>query len=160
MLSNLPWMRQAKRGQLALPKPSVVRAVPLLGDSRERFPKRGHASCNALPAGPALSARVSWMRSLGGPTMQHAVFGCKPRALHPTTTPEPNERSLMATSPSFMKRQKERARQEKKRDKARKKEQRKAQKDTRPDNVPPGEDPDIAGIVPGPQPLPEEMDDA
>ncbi len=62
----------------------------------------------------------------------------------------------MAGSPSFMKRQKERARQEKKRDKLKKKEQRKAEKEPAAP-VPPGEDPDIAGIVPGPQPLLDEM---
>ncbi len=50
-----------------------------------------------------------------------------------------------------MKRQKERNRQEKQREKeARKAERRKDGKD-RPD-VAPGEDPDLAGIVPGPQP--------
>ncbi len=51
---------------------------------------------------------------------------------------------------TFLKRQKERARQEKQRLKAEKRQQRKADKDT-PDGAL-GEDPDIAGIVPGPQP--------
>jgi hypothetical protein len=57
-----------------------------------------------------------------------------------------------------MKRQKERARQEKKRDKLKKKEQRKAEKEPAAP-VPPGEDPDIAGIVPGPQPILDDMTD-
>lgn len=59
----------------------------------------------------------------------------------------------MATS--FAKRQKERARQEKRRDKEERKNARKAE---RPDRAStPGEDPDIAGIVPGPQPLPYDV---
>ncbi len=58
------------------------------------------------------------------------------------------------SSTSFVKRQKERQRQEKQRDKAAKKEERKRTKGDKPEGAP-GEDPDIAGIVPGPQPLPE-----
>jgi len=57
--------------------------------------------------------------------------------------------------PSFKKRQKEMARQQKQQDKQ---SQRKARSEERT-NTPPragGEDPDIAGIRPGPQPLPEE----
>jgi len=57
----------------------------------------------------------------------------------------------MSSNPSFQKRQKERARQEKQRDKRLEKEARKRAKADRPDG-PAGEDPDIAGIVPGPQP--------
>jgi len=52
---------------------------------------------------------------------------------------------------TFLKRQKERARQEKQRLKAEKRQQRKSDRD--PTDVSVGEDPDIAGIVPGPQPL-------
>jgi len=52
---------------------------------------------------------------------------------------------------TFLKRQKERARQEKQRLKAEKRQQRKTDRD--PNEVTVGEDPDIAGIVPGPQPL-------
>jgi hypothetical protein len=52
---------------------------------------------------------------------------------------------------TFLKRQKERARQEKQRLKAEKRQQRKTDRD--PTDVSVGEDPDIAGIVPGPQPL-------
>ena len=52
------------------------------------------------------------------------------------------------------KRWKERARQEKQREKEAKKVERR--KDDRPrTDAAPGEDPDIAGIVPGPQPKPE-----
>ncbi|MGH9319653.1 MAG: hypothetical protein ACRD3V_07160 [Vicinamibacteria bacterium] len=52
---------------------------------------------------------------------------------------------------TFLKRQKERARQEKQRLKAEKRAQRKVDRDSTDGAV--GEDPDIAGIVPGPQPL-------
>jgi hypothetical protein len=51
---------------------------------------------------------------------------------------------------TFLKRQKERARQEKQRLKVEKRQQRKTDRD--PTDVTVGEDPDIAGIVPGPQP--------
>lgn len=57
----------------------------------------------------------------------------------------------MSSQQSFLKRQKERARQERQRDKRLEKEARKREKDSRPQG-PAGEDPDIAGIVPGPQP--------
>jgi hypothetical protein len=53
------------------------------------------------------------------------------------------------------KRNKERARQQKQQDKASVRNERKKEKDSRGDR-PPGEDPDIAGIVPGPQPPAEE----
>jgi hypothetical protein len=56
--------------------------------------------------------------------------------------------------PTFQKRQKERARQQKQRDKALHRlavKQQKAQAGPRGES---GEDPDIAGIRPGPQPLP------
>ena len=58
---------------------------------------------------------------------------------------------------TFLKRQKERARQEKQRLKAEKRQQRKADRD--PNEPVVGEDPDIAGIVPGPQPLAWEVVD-
>jgi hypothetical protein len=58
-------------------------------------------------------------------------------------------------STSFAKRQKEKNRQDRQRDKEEKREQRKAEKLNRP-APPPGVDPDIADIVPGPQPIPEE----
>jgi len=49
------------------------------------------------------------------------------------------------------KRQKERARQEKQREKEARKAERRREDGVRPE-APAGEDPDIAGIVPGPQP--------
>jgi hypothetical protein len=54
-------------------------------------------------------------------------------------------------NPSLQKRQKERERQERQREKAAKKKARKEEKASR-DPAIDGEDPDIAGIVPGPQP--------
>jgi hypothetical protein len=52
---------------------------------------------------------------------------------------------------SLNKRLKEKARQEKQQDKAEKRNQRKLERNQRTPTAP-GEDPDIAGIVPGPQP--------
>jgi hypothetical protein len=57
----------------------------------------------------------------------------------------------MATNPSFQKRQKERARQDRQKEKAVERARRKSEK-TAGGNGEPGVDPDIAGIVPGPQP--------
>jgi hypothetical protein len=54
------------------------------------------------------------------------------------------------------KRNKERARQQKQQDKASVRVERKREKDQKGGDHPPGEDPDIAGIVPGPQPVAEE----
>jgi hypothetical protein len=56
---------------------------------------------------------------------------------------------------SLNKRLKEKARQEKHQDKAEKREKRKIERSQRTPTAP-GEDPDIAGIVPGPQPIEEE----
>ena len=50
------------------------------------------------------------------------------------------------------KRQKEMARQQKQRDKETKKAERQRDKDAKPARGPGDEDPDIAGIIPGPQP--------
>ena len=58
-------------------------------------------------------------------------------------------------NPSINKRLKERQRQEKQREKAAKRVERNATKPDRPAGEP-GVDPDIAHIVPGPQPIPEE----
>jgi hypothetical protein len=59
----------------------------------------------------------------------------------------------MAFHPGATKRQKEAARRDKQRHKEEKKEQRKREKAIRESNpLAPGEDPDIAGIIPGPQP--------
>ena len=60
------------------------------------------------------------------------------------------------SNPSVNKRQKERARAEKQREKAVKRQQRKEEKERKPDESSGGAvDPDIAHIVPGPQPPPD-----
>lgn len=56
---------------------------------------------------------------------------------------------------SVNKRLKEKARQEKQQDKAERRQQRKVEKSHRSPTTP-GEDPDLAGIVPGPQPVIDE----
>ncbi len=58
--------------------------------------------------------------------------------------------------PEFTKRKKELARQEKLKQKLERKAQREKEKKDRDPNAPEEEDPDIAGIVPGPQPPLEE----
>jgi len=63
----------------------------------------------------------------------------------------------MVFNPGSTKRQKEAARREKQKKKDERREQRKREKEERGQNpLSPGEDPDIAGIVPGPQPIPED----
>ncbi|MFI5165682.1 MAG: hypothetical protein ACHQQS_03605 [Thermoanaerobaculales bacterium] len=57
---------------------------------------------------------------------------------------------------TFSKRELERQRQQRREEKAAKRLQRLAEKKERPPVPPGGEDPDIAGIVPGPQPPQEE----
>ncbi len=52
---------------------------------------------------------------------------------------------------TFLKRTKERARDRKRKEKEAQRLERKEEK-ARRDPLPPGEDPDIAGIIPGPQP--------
>ena len=59
------------------------------------------------------------------------------------------------SNPSVNKRQKERNRQDKQREKVAKRQERKTEKDQRPASAP-GIDPDIADIIPGPQPRIEE----
>ena len=61
------------------------------------------------------------------------------------------EVKLSKPRPSVMKRRKEEARRERQRVKATRRAERAAEKESRGD-LAPGEDPDIAGIVPGPQP--------
>jgi hypothetical protein len=63
----------------------------------------------------------------------------------------------MAGNPSLKKRQRELARKEQRTEKAAKRAERKAVRDQRDPNAPGAEDPDLAGIVPGPQPPSEEM---
>jgi hypothetical protein len=58
---------------------------------------------------------------------------------------------------SLNKRLKEKARQEKQQDKAVRRQQRKVEKGTPRTPNSPDEDPDLAGIVPGPQPIAEEF---
>jgi hypothetical protein len=65
---------------------------------------------------------------------------------------------LRSSGTTFSKRQRERDKREKKQAKAERREQRKHERADRPDGEEPGVDPDIAGIVPGPQPLPPEFD--
>ena len=62
----------------------------------------------------------------------------------------------MKARPSMEKRRKEMQRQERKQRKAERREQRKAERGDRPENET-DEDPDLAGIVAGPQPLPREV---
>lgn len=59
----------------------------------------------------------------------------------------------MAGSPTAQKRLREAQRREQQKEKAARRAQRKAERENRAPAAP-GEDPDIAGIVPGPQPLP------
>lgn len=67
--------------------------------------------------------------------------------------------SLQKSRPTQNKRARERARQEKAQQKAARRLEAKSRKALEP-NAAPGEDPDIAGIVPGPQPSPwgDELD--
>jgi len=58
--------------------------------------------------------------------------------------------------PTFKKRQKEIARQQKARDKMNRRLEKKEEDSELPPTIAGAEDPDIAGIQPGPQPLPEE----
>jgi len=60
---------------------------------------------------------------------------------------------VQKSRPTQHKRARERARQEKQQQKTARRQEAKARKATTPDR-PDGEDPDIAGIVPGPQPSP------
>ena len=62
----------------------------------------------------------------------------------------------MASNTTFQKRQKERARLDKQRDKSEEKRLRREQPSARVTSEP-GVDPDIAGIIPGPQPIPDEF---
>ncbi|HQP37650.1 MAG TPA: hypothetical protein PLI95_20840 [Polyangiaceae bacterium] len=62
----------------------------------------------------------------------------------------------MATTSSAAKRMKERAREEKRREKEAKKAVRKQERSQQEPRAQGDEDPDIAGIVPGPQPIAEE----
>lgn len=69
-----------------------------------------------------------------------------------------SEDDRLKARPSLEKRRKERAKQDKKKEKAARREQRRVEKANQGPTQP-GEDPDIAGIVPGPQPLPDAFQD-
>ena len=73
------------------------------------------------------------------------------------TPPPQGLAESMASNTTFAKRQKERARQDRQREKDAKRKQRREEKDATP-RAPTeeGVDPDIAGIVPGPQPIVED----
>ena len=58
------------------------------------------------------------------------------------------------TRPTFQKREREKAQQQKQKDKHARRAEAKERRSISPGNT--GEDPDIAGIRPGPQPLPEQ----
>jgi hypothetical protein len=58
------------------------------------------------------------------------------------------------TKVTQQKRARERAKQERQQEKSRRREEAKMRKGTHPQAASTGEDPDIAGIVPGPQPKP------
>ncbi len=64
----------------------------------------------------------------------------------------------MKARPSIEKRRREAARRERRTDKAERRAERKKAKDDRAASVDSGEDPDLAGIVPGPQPVDGEDD--
>lgn len=61
----------------------------------------------------------------------------------------------MAGQTTFRKREKERARQERQQEKDQKRKARKEERANDTSTSAPGEDPDIAGIIPGPQPVSE-----
>jgi hypothetical protein len=60
-------------------------------------------------------------------------------------------------NPGTTKRQREMARRQRQQEKTQRKQQRNEEKKARLANVPAGEDPDLVGIVPGPQPLQEDF---
>jgi len=62
----------------------------------------------------------------------------------------------MPPNPGALKRAKERARKEKQEQKQQDREKRKQERAEQRTSVPEGEDPDLAGIIPGPQPPLEE----
>ncbi len=65
----------------------------------------------------------------------------------------------MASNPTQQKRQREKDQQNRQREKAAQRRQRRDERGQRPPGEP-GVDPDIAGIIPGPQPILEDEDQA
>ncbi len=80
-----------------------------------------------------------------------------PLIFHSSNRAYSREREVVVakSGTTFAKRQKEMAQQERARDKVAKRVERGATKEKR-EVGPDGEDPDIAGIIPGPQPIPDE----
>jgi hypothetical protein len=66
------------------------------------------------------------------------------------------EAARMASNTTFQKRQKERARQDRQREKDAQRKQRRDERAVPRAAGEPGVDPDIAGIIPGPQPIVED----
>lgn len=62
----------------------------------------------------------------------------------------------MAGRSTFQKREKEKNRQDRQKDKEVKRDQRKTERVNKPAGASDGVDPDIAHIIPGPQPIPDE----
>ena len=80
-----------------------------------------------------------------------ALSGRDPKQLSEATT--------VAMNPGISKRQREMARKQKQQEKSARKQQRAEEKKQRLAHIPEGEDPDLIGIVPGPQPLQDEDED-
>lgn len=85
-----------------------------------------------------------------GPAREGGLYG---RARRPAAGEA--ARGFMKSNPSVVKRQKEKARQDRAREKEARRQERRREQQERGTPAD-GEDPDIAGIVPGPQPPPEE----
>lgn len=80
----------------------------------------------------------------------------QPRAAAPGSNNE-EARHPVAMNPGTTKRQREMARRQHQQEKSARKQQRQAEKAARLATMPEGEDPDLVGIVPGPQPLPDDF---
>jgi hypothetical protein len=65
---------------------------------------------------------------------------------------------MASVRPSMGKRNREQAKRDKAKDKAQRQSERAQEKRTRPAGAVTDEDPDIAGIIPGPQPIPEDQE--
>src|SRR5262249_49429239 len=95
----------------------------------------------------AIAATLAMCHTVGGPGS-----GARPPQRRSEATP-------VAMNPGTTKRQREMARRQHQQEKSARKQQRQAEKAARLASVPEGEDPDLAGIVPGPQPLQDEWID-
>ena len=72
----------------------------------------------------------------------------------PETEPEKEKKMAKKTRPTIQKREREKAQQQKQKEKNARRAEAKERRASNPRGT--GEDPDIAGIRPGPQPLPEQ----